>query len=161
MKHLRPKLISGLNFLFGLYSIMLIYLLYLFIRFKFAPNIDPLIIKVATIFLLYFLLCFWVNRLEIYSDRVVIVYCLRFFYRNHTINNSNITLIRYLNYSHAYQIPTIQVLKRDYKTKLDLPFNSFPVLSFEKRKKILKHFHSIGVPVVILSEQKRDLIILE
>jgi len=53
------------------------------------------------------------------------------------------------------------VLVRDFKTKLDLPFNSFPVLSFKKRKAILKHFESIGVPIEINSEKKRDLAILD
>jgi hypothetical protein len=150
-----------INFVHWIYCIVFLFPLYVIIRNHIVTFDYGILFDALSLAMLYLILCYLVSYLKIYNDKLEIVYLFRIIGRVKSVDYLNIEKVRYLNYTHANQIPTIQILVKGYKTKLDLPSNSFPVFSYSKRKKILKYFAMKGISIEIVSERKKDLSILD
>jgi hypothetical protein len=157
----KPELSTSINLVLCIYSLLFLYPLQVFIRTSIEPYSYRLVFNIFSLIVLYFILHYLVSRLKIYSDRIEIVYIFRIFSRVKVIQFSNIVQVRYIYHTHTYATPTIQILEKGFKTKLDLPSNSFPVYVFKKRGKILLFFKMKGIPIEIVSEREKDLSILE
>jgi hypothetical protein len=161
MKNAKPEFSTIINFVHWIYCLIFLIPLYVIIRNCIDSFVYSAVFDVLSLAIIYIILCYLVSYLKIYDNKLEIIYLFRIISRIKSIDYSNIEKVRYLNYTHANQIPTIQILVKGYKTKLDLPSNSFPVFSYSKRKKILKYFAMKGIFIEIESERKKDLSILD
>lgn len=113
------------------------------------------------------LLCYLcvVNAVSIYSfyeDRIEILYPLRKRNRRITIAYSDITEIKYRNIGGYTLYPSIALVYKD-KALEQFPkgLSLFYQNRYQKRKDILLHLHSKGLPIIINSLFNKDKEIIE
>lgn len=100
-----------------------------------------------------------INYLRVYNDRLTVTYLFRIFNRIKIYDFKTIEKVIYINYSHANDYPRLKFVFQ-YKSKLELPSNTFAVYSFNQRKRILNFLNLKGIPIEINSDKEKELNIL-
>jgi hypothetical protein len=160
MKKRNYKYKSGFNISYFLLSLFVLYIFHFIILSLVNSELGELLITIVAAVLSYLALSYLVNRYYIYEDRFEIIYFFRLFNRITIIKFNEISSVKYIHDVNRYSAPTIQLISEKVKWKVDLPNNSFPVYSFEKRRAILLFIASTGIPVEIYSEFEKDITIL-
>lgn len=152
---------TGINLYHFFLSIFLEYILFGILQSFDGFGFVMYCIYVVSGVAFYFLLSELINICYILDDSIVIVYYFRLRKNKVRIAHDNITLIKFFNQSARFSYPYIQFEINHKKVKLDMPSNSFPIHSFNKRRAILQFFESKGIPIEIISDFEKDWTILE
>lgn len=143
---------TDLNLGVFLIFLFFVWLLYRILLLYFHANSN--IIIIFSFALIYIGLCLWINVCNFYDDYIEITYLFRTRNRKIRYNNDNIVNVEYYNNISKYSQPTIRlyIKKESEKEKT----YEFPLRFYKKRRAILRHLKSKGIPIEIDSVLEKD-----